>query len=281
MVPEIVPSHLLSVADQAEVANRAFADYLIPLSPLTVEQFARLISSQGIDLWLSRHVRMAEGPAGFGYLNRTGGVGRLASMGFAPHARGRGNGGRLLGRLLEEAQARGEERMTLEVFEENRPAVALYRRHGFRERGRLQGWRRTGPGTFRGRLPGPLAEVPLLVAARWPGDTDYPDLPWQVSRQAVVRLMPGARAYAAGPACVVIGDPATDPVRVHALLLAESDPPAKNLLRTLLAEVLHRFPERSWFAPQIHPESAGRDVFEPLGFLREPLDQFLMHRDSR
>lgn len=277
--PEIVPSHDLPIAEQAALANRAFGDYLIPVAQYAVDQFARLMSAQGVDLWLSRHLRTASGPAGFAYLNRTGGIARLASMGFAPEARHQGNGSRLLGHVLEESRARGEPLMTLEVFEQNLPAVALYRRHGFRETGRLHGWQRSGPGIFRGRLPQPPQPVPLQVAARWPGPIDYPDIPWQVSRTAVARLGPGTRAYAHGPACVVIGDPTADTVRVCALFVAHEDPEGVDLLRSLLAEVMHLHPDRAWFAPQFHPEKVGREIFEPLGFLREPLNQFLMRRE--
>ena len=57
-------------------------------------------------------------------------------MGLAPGWRGRGLGRRLLEQALDEAFAKGFERIELEVFASNARAVALYRAVGFVEEGR-------------------------------------------------------------------------------------------------------------------------------------------------
>lgn len=106
-------------------------------------------------------------PGGFEGLTHGGRLG----MGLVPEARGRGVGEALLERALEEGFIRLD-RIELEVFSSNTPAIALYRRQGFREEGcrrrarRLDGrdddilmfgllrteWRR---GPFIGELPRP------------------------------------------------------------------------------------------------------------------------------
>jgi len=56
--------------------------------------------------------------------------GRLG-MGLLPHVRGRGLGKRLATATIDAARAEGIERIELEVFATNAPAIALYERLGF------------------------------------------------------------------------------------------------------------------------------------------------------
>jgi ribosomal protein S18 acetylase RimI-like enzyme len=64
------------------------------------------------------------------------GTATLVAMYVTPHARGRGVGRRLVEAVLAEAEARGSERVVLEVTGGNAPAIALYERMGFRLTGR-------------------------------------------------------------------------------------------------------------------------------------------------
>ncbi len=57
----------------------------------------------------------------------------LLSLWVAPEARGRGLAGELIEAVAAWASAQGGRSLVLEVREHNAPAVALYRRHGFRE----------------------------------------------------------------------------------------------------------------------------------------------------
>lgn len=60
--------------------------------------------------------------------------GRLG-MGLVPRARSRGIGRRLAEAAIAAAQARGVERIELEVFAQNTPAIRLYERLGFMHEG--------------------------------------------------------------------------------------------------------------------------------------------------
>lgn len=279
MTFEIVPAHELSCKQQAELANRAFAGYIGGWADLNAETLARFLTMQGSDLLYSRFVRMDSELVGFGYISRTANILRLSGMGIVPEARGSGAARALLEKLLEEGEQRGDEAMVLEVIEQNPRAHALYRRHGFRELGRLVGWRRSADARVPAGEPIGGDEVSILSALRIPAARDYPELPWQISRHAIAKA-PVARAFRTETVCVVIGDPEATPVRIYAAIVV--DPPHEQVweeLRGVLAGLIARFPNREFFAPAIFPEEFGTHLFEPLGFKQEPINQFLMRRE--
>jgi hypothetical protein len=116
----------------------------------------------------------------------------------------------------------------------------------------------------------------LIRATQIPSALEYPDLPWPISRHAVSKS--AARyAFQRGDALVVLGDPEISPVRVHALSCSDSMDWAA--LRETLSALLRRYPDREFFTPPVFPEQFGQEVFQPLGFAREPLSQFLMRHD--
>src|SRR3954469_25941522 len=116
---EIIPACDLPLAEQASLANQAFAEYVVGWANLDAAGLARFVSLQGADLAYSRFLRDPTGLLGFGYITRTGDIPRLSAMAFVPRARGTGAASKLLLHLLEEARARKEEAMILEVIEQN------------------------------------------------------------------------------------------------------------------------------------------------------------------
>lgn len=110
---------------------------------------------------------------------------------------------------------------------------------------------------------------------RIPATKEYPDLPWQISRHAIVKLE-RACAFRAGEACVVISDPNAALVRVQGLLSAPEDHTA---CRDVLSAVISGFPDREFLAPPFWPAEFGETVFQSLGFAREPLSQLFMRLD--
>jgi len=272
---EIVPAHELSLAEQANIFNRAFAGYLAGWSEMDAAALARFLCAQGADLCHSRFVRANGALAGFGYINRTGNIPRLAAMGTVPEARRTGAAAHLLSQLLDESKARGDAAVMLEVFEQNLPALSLYRRYGFHELSRLFGWRRSAQVAEPKSCLNEVGEISVIDASQIPSEFEYPNIPWQISRHAVLKVL-GARAFGDGAACGVISDTAVQYIRVHGFLAAEQD---WNALRNILAAVIQQFPNREFFAPAIFPEEFGLEIFAPLGFVREPLNQLLMRRE--
>lgn len=269
----IVPAHDVPLAEQARIANAAFADYVGGWTEMNSETLARFLCLQGTDMMHSRFVESAGQLAGFGYIGRTGNILRLGGMAIEPVARGTGAAADLMDHLLEEARARGDAAMMLEVIEQNPRAHRFYLRHGFRDEGRLVGWRRAATAT--GAADRSVEEVPILDALKIPAAIDYPAWPRQITRHAVASLV-GARAYRRGDVSVVISNPATPPIRVHGFFSASSNWPEYQ--SALLATIGH-FAEHEFFTPPVFPEEFGQEVFEPLGFRREPLSQFLMRCD--
>lgn len=275
---EIVRAYDVSFAEQARVFNEAFAGYLAGWSDMDAAGFARAAMLQGADFLFSGYVRSGGELVCLGHINRIADIARLAGMGTVPSARRTGAAKYLLLHLLAEAKARGDKAMVLEVFEQNVPAVELYRRHGFRELCRLVAWRHANASDEQQPGAEEISEVSVLEAADGSSSVDYPEIPWQISRRAVVKLV-SARAFRSGDVFVVIADPTTTPIQIRGLFSNTVDGTDWALLRRTLAAVMRMFPGKEFFAPAIFPEQYGNEIFGPLGFVREPLNQFLMRLD--
>lgn len=85
-------------------------------------------------------------PAGFLLAREAAGEAEVLSVGVLPEARGRGVGHALLAGAMERLRGRGVRDLFLEVEEGNRPALALYRRLGFEQRGRRESYYRDPAG---------------------------------------------------------------------------------------------------------------------------------------
>lgn len=275
MTLEIIPAYDVPLAEQAKVFSAAFTGYIGGSFEMDAPALARFILHQGADLFYSYFARTDAGLSGFAYINRTGNVSRVAGMGVVPSARRAGLARRLLAHLLEEARIRGDQAMMLEVIEQNPAAHRLYVQQGFRETGRLLSWRRQA-NTSAAESTRPLEEISPIQASQFPSALEYPDLPWPISRHAIAKSA-AACAFRSGDALIVMGDLNVTPVRVHALSC--SDRMDWAALRETLSALLQRYPDREFFTPAVFPEQFGQEIFQPLGFTREPLSQFLMRYD--
>jgi ribosomal-protein-alanine N-acetyltransferase len=112
-----------------DVAAAAAIDRRASASPWSVAQFEQELSRPHSRAWA-----LAEGPdlRGFAFLWLVADEGQVANIAVAEEHRRRGDGARLLARLLDEARRAGARRATLEVREGNAAARALYEKHGFR-----------------------------------------------------------------------------------------------------------------------------------------------------
>jgi ribosomal-protein-alanine N-acetyltransferase len=88
-------------------------------------------------------LREGDGAAGFALSRGAADEEELLLIAVDPDHRGRGIGSALMARFIEQARARGAERLFLEMREGN-PAETLYRRHGFVTVGRRRHYYRRG-----------------------------------------------------------------------------------------------------------------------------------------
>jgi ribosomal protein S18 acetylase RimI-like enzyme len=195
-------------------------------------------------------------------------------MGVEPEGRRRGLGAAMLDAVLEGEAGRGQREMVLECFEENHPAIALYKSRGFEVTQRLYGY-------AGGDLPpaGPDApEVvdPVEVAAAMMAHGG-PRLSWQTSAPALVHYASPDVAYRLGPARALVS-PAGDDGLILRAIVVEAGSRRQGHATRLLSALSALYPGRAWKVVQVCPEAVGREFFERRGFERDPLNQVEMIR---
>jgi ribosomal-protein-alanine N-acetyltransferase len=138
--PHIEPLGTEAASRLAAIHASAFA------RPWSTLDFERLIAERGViadGLFLGR----AGKPAGFVLSRIVLDEAEILTVAIAPEARGKGHARPLLVHHLDALSRRGVTRVHLEVEEGNGPAIALYRRLGFRETGRREGYYQKADGT--------------------------------------------------------------------------------------------------------------------------------------
>lgn len=258
-------------ADLASLFSRAFANYLTGTISLDAYSFAGFLARENVDLNLSLVAVRDSKPVGLACIARQGWSSRLASMGVVPEAAGQGSGRWLLDQLIEQARARGDHMMELEAFEQNTPAIRLYKRAGFELMRRLYGYEvDTAHGLLGETLrPVDIAEVGRAVA--YFGDRD---LPWQISGINICRFSPPHVGYQMEHAYAVISAP-TNPTIVIRALFVLPDFRRQGEAARLLSHLFAIYPDKRWVVPQVCPEEYGY-IYERFGFRRSPLNQYQM-----
>jgi len=191
----------------ADLHNDAFADHVVPAS-LDPGTLAAYLDETDVVPELSRVAFVNGTPASFCLAAMRGSRSSVRGEGTGRHFRRRGLGGLVLDETLQAAQAAGAAEVVLESVATNAPALAMYRRRGFREVRRLLGWRFTGAGDVGEVEELPAAEaVERLVAWGWD------DPPWQLAPQTLRRL----RGFALDERAVAVGKPRGDRFWLYAL----------------------------------------------------------------
>ncbi len=138
--PHVEPLGTEAASRLAAIHASAFA------RPWSTLDFERLMAERGViadGLFLGR----AGKPSGFVLSRTVLDEAEILTVAIAPDARGKGHARPLLAHHLNALSRRGVSRVLLEVEEGNDPALALYRRLGFRETGRREGYYQKADGT--------------------------------------------------------------------------------------------------------------------------------------
>lgn len=271
---EFLPLSLERLTAAAEVLNRGFADYFVPIvvsgPALEAMRHADALVLEDSLMALRGHL-----PLGVALVERRGRDVRLAGMAVVPEARRLGVGRELVRRLLDAARRRGDRRMVLEVIGQNESAVRLYEREGFMRQRRLAG--------FAGRVPDGLvvdagltevgvSDVAAVVARQ--GDVDWP---WQISAETLARLPAPATAFALGGAWAVVSNPAGPVAGFRAIAVEGGERRAERAIHLLRAVMARHLAVKEWRMSALLPEEfAG--WFEGAGLARTELYQWQMQR---
>jgi ribosomal protein S18 acetylase RimI-like enzyme len=252
-----------------DVLNLGFSDYFVPIQ-LDLPQFHAMLRANQIDVCLSKVILQDGKPVGVGLISRRGWTSRLAGMSIIPEARGKKIGQWLVAHLIEEAKARGDRFMELEVIQENEPAFGLYKKMGFKTIRKVASYSQDSPqGTAAD-----IEEIDIRSLANLVNSNGYPNLPWQISGENLAASGPPARAYRLESAYAAITVPDADRITFQSILTlpdARMQGQAARLLKALFA----RFPGKTWVIPGYFPEEMD-GFLQKMGFEIETLGQYQM-----
>jgi ribosomal protein S18 acetylase RimI-like enzyme len=165
----VVPASQLDVDTLAALMTAGYVDYFVPVA-LDGAQLAAVVEQWDIDLDRSRVATAEDGtPVGLVLLGVRGERGWIGGLGVVPEARRAGVARGLMQSVLAAAPAE----VTLEVIEQNEPAIRLYDDLGFTETRMLELW------TLTGALP------PGGAWASEPRPLGQPDVPWQSADESL------------------------------------------------------------------------------------------------
>jgi ribosomal protein S18 acetylase RimI-like enzyme len=267
---DAVPASNYPLPNLVKFLNQGFENYLVPIQ-FDLAMFLNMLRKDGIDLTVSRVLITEDQSCGIALIARRGWTSRLAAMGIAKERRGKGAGSWFMEQLIDEACQRGEREMSLEVIEQNEPAVKLYQRSGFQSVRRLIGLIRKDAAEQEQE---PLQEIDLREMGRLILQHGLSDLPWQLSGESIVQMNPPARAFRKGPAYIAISNPEAEHVVIWSLLV-EEEARGHGLGTQMLRNIIANYRGKSWHVPAIFP-AEFENVFVAAGFEKENLSQWQM-----
>jgi ribosomal protein S18 acetylase RimI-like enzyme len=257
---EMQPALERSAGELATIFARAFEGYFVPI-PDDPAAFEQRVAGEAIDLGASRLALVDGDVAGLILVARRGDVSRIAGLGVNPQWRRHGIGQALSAAAVDDARARGDRRVLLEVIERNTAAAELYSGLGFRVRRRLVGYagQTTSPGADA------LTEVEPSEVARVVAEHGEPDLPWQLAADTLRAAAPAARGLTLeGRAYALAGPPGA----LRALVV-----PQRLRRQGWGTRLLAALPAGSWTIPPIVPEGLAAEFLAHAGFARLQLSQ--------
>lgn len=268
------PAHEYSIPQLAELMTRSFQGYFIPVH-MDSAALLTMLRRDGVDLLESRVFLKDDHPVGLALIARRGWTSRLAAMGIVADLRNGGLGTWAMNQLLQEARARGEKEMQLEVITQNTAGVRLYEKVGFEKMRRLAGYKLESPQAAPNEiLDLKLEEIDIRTLARLVAYHGLPDLPWQLSGASIMQHTPPSRAFRLDDAYCLISNPKADTIAIWSLLVKARSRGA-GLSPILLKTLFAHFPGKTWRVPALYPEEIC-GVFLQAGMQPEALAQWQM-----
>jgi GNAT superfamily N-acetyltransferase len=181
---DIVPADSLELSALAALFRKGYSDYALPLQ-LDDGAFRDHAVANDIDLSCSRVAVVGGEPAAMALIARRGPESWVGGMATVPAYRRRGFGERVLLAGLEAAFSRGSQTVWLEVLTENRAAIALYDKLGFKVTRDLIVWSLA----TSDRDPATSRSVDPRAAHRWITAQRESREPWQRADASLTRML--------------------------------------------------------------------------------------------
>lgn len=274
--PEDVVARPLAEVTSARAAaamQHCFEGYIVPVRT-TPESWERRFRGEHLDPFASRIYERGGEAVAVLFICRRGWTSRVGGMAVAADARGGGLGRRVMGDAIDQARARGDRALLLEVIRQNTPAVKLYKSLGFRVTRRLVGYR-WAPAALQGPA-GALREIDPLALARVAGREGEPELPWMLEAETLSAATAPARAFALEDrAFALILNPDAETLTVSALVVPRAHRRqgwGTRMLRALAAA----FPGKPMQAVAIVPDDLAPEFFARAAWERQGISQFEM-----
>lgn len=267
---QLKPASEFPFSQLADLLTWGFEGYFVPIN---INEIALLtmMRRDSIDLAASRLIFKDGQPIGVVLIARRGWTSRLAAMGFVSNSRNSGAGTWAMEHLIEEARARGDKEMVLEVIEQNKAGVKLYQKVGFKIIRRLIGYKLENPQVESKEA---LHEIDIRELSRLVTYHGLKDLPWQLSGITIAHHTPPSRAFRLNDAYCLISNPEVEHVSISSVLVKARSRGA-GLSPVLMRAVFACFPNKTWHVPAIYPEEICA-VFDELGMQREEISQWQM-----
>lgn len=261
-----------NAAELAEIVTRCFEGYIVPFV-LEAGTFERRFRPEGLDSQAGIILMNSDEPAGVCLIARQGWTSRVAAMAIAPAFRSQGVGKYLMNRVIDEAKARGDKRMVLEVVEQNPPAIGLYESVGMRKTRRLVGWRREGSEG----IPIDLTPVDPAEIVRSQVMECSPDLPWDYKPETLALKINTLGLSLEDKAFAILSD---TPERVIVWsLFVVGEHRGKGYGRKFVEGIAARFPGKAIVTPVALPDDHADVFLTKLGFKNPDISQFEMAID--
>lgn len=264
------PASEFTLPQLADLMTRSFEGYLVPIN-INESALLTMLKRDSIELNSSHVMMQNDEPVGIALIARRGWTSRLAAMGILPQARNQSLGSQTMHKLIEEAQARQDKEMLLEVIEQNTAGVKLYEKVGFKKVRRLVGYKIENP---QAKSNEELKEIDIRELARLVTYHGLKDLPWQLSGTTIMQHTPPARAFKLNDAYCLISNPDANDIVIWSVLVKARSRGA-GLSNVIIKTLFKKFQNKIWHVPALFPEEMSF-IFEQAGMQRENISQWQM-----
>ncbi|MFZ4507385.1 MAG: GNAT family N-acetyltransferase [Fimbriimonas sp.] len=267
------PAISFGYEELAGLFTRGFEGYFVPIV-LDAALVELIFRTEAVDLSQSLVALRGTEPVGMMTVARRGRTSRVQSMSVVKEARRSGVGRALIERGIQDARARCDLTLELEVITANLAAVALYESVGFTQVSGLVGF--SGPGVESDGPIGQLVEVrPTEVATAMIAASET-NLPWQISPFTLANFVRPSLAFRfEDHAYAVISAPTAERASIRNLWV-RPEFRGQGRGRRLMAALNDAYPNRTWAISPIVPDGRLDAFMQTLGFAPMELRQWWM-----